>query len=102
MIAKLRQLGHFIDGKAVAGSSGRSAPVYDPALGVAATEVALASAAETRQAIASARTAFPEWSQTPAIRRARVLFKFRDFVEQHAGELAAIITREHGKVLGED
>ncbi len=101
MTAKLRQLGHYIDGKAVAGSSGRSAPVYDPALGVAATEVALASAAETRQAIASARAAFAEWSETPALRRARVLFRFRDLVEQHAGELAALITREHGKVLAD-
>jgi malonate-semialdehyde dehydrogenase (acetylating) / methylmalonate-semialdehyde dehydrogenase len=99
MIAKQRQLGHYVDGKAVPGGSGRSAPVYDPALGVATTEVALASAAETRHAIASARAAFPEWSETPAIRRARVLFRFRDLVEQHAGELAAIITREHGKVL---
>ena len=48
MTAKLQQLGHYVDGKPVAGSSGRSAPVYNPALGVAATEVALASAAETR------------------------------------------------------
>jgi len=101
MIAKLQQLGHYIDGKPVAGSSGRSAPVYNPALGVAATEVALASAEETRNAIASARAAFPEWSETPALRRARVMFKFRDLIEQNAGELAAIITREHGKVLAD-
>ncbi len=101
MTAKLQQLGHYIDGKPAAGGSGRSAPVYNPALGVAATEVALASAAETRQAIASARAAFAEWSDTPALRRARVMFKFRDLIEQHAGELAAIITREHGKVLAD-
>ena len=101
MIAKLQQLGHYIDGKPVAGSSGRSAPVYNPALGVAATEVALASAEETRNAIASARAAFAEWSDTPALRRARVMFKFRDLIEKHAGELAAIITREHGKVLAD-
>ena len=101
MTAKLQQLGHYIDGKPVSGGSGRYAPVYNPALGVAATEVALASAAETRQAIASARAAFAEWSDTPALRRARVMFKFRDLIEQHAGELAAIITREHGKVLAD-
>ena len=57
MTAKLQQLGHYIGGKTVAGSSGRSAPVFNPALGVAATEVALASAAETKRAIASARAA---------------------------------------------
>jgi malonate-semialdehyde dehydrogenase (acetylating)/methylmalonate-semialdehyde dehydrogenase len=101
MTAKLQQLGHYVDGKAVAGTSGRSAPVYNPALGVATTEVALASAAETRAAIAAARAALPEWSDTPALRRARVMFRFRDLVEQHAGELAATITREHGKVLAD-
>jgi malonate-semialdehyde dehydrogenase (acetylating)/methylmalonate-semialdehyde dehydrogenase len=101
MTAKLQQLGHYVDGKAVAGTSGRSAPIYNPALGVATTEVALASAAETRAAIAAARAALPEWSDTPALRRARVMFRFRDLVEQHAGELAATITREHGKVLAD-
>jgi malonate-semialdehyde dehydrogenase (acetylating)/methylmalonate-semialdehyde dehydrogenase len=100
MTSKLQQLGHYVDGKAVAGNSGRTAPVYNPALGVATSEVALASVAETRAAIASARAALPEWSDTPALRRARVMFRFRDLIEQHAGELAAIITREHGKVLG--
>ncbi|HKY91359.1 MAG TPA: CoA-acylating methylmalonate-semialdehyde dehydrogenase [Nevskiaceae bacterium] len=101
MTAKLQQLGHYVDGKAVAGTSGRTAPVYNPALGVATTEVALASAAETRAAIAAARAALPEWSDTPALRRARVMFRFRELVDQHAGELAAIITREHGKVLAD-
>jgi len=101
MTAKLEQLGHYIGGKRVAGRSGRSAPVYNPALGVATTEVALASADETRAAIASARAALPEWSETPALRRARVLFRFRELVERHADELAAILTREHGKVLAD-
>ncbi|MGH8243060.1 MAG: aldehyde dehydrogenase family protein, partial [Steroidobacteraceae bacterium] len=101
MIAKLQQLGHYIGGKDVAGASGRSAPVYDPALGVAAKEVALASAAETRAAIASARGAFAEWSETPPLRRARVMFRFRELVERRTDELAALITREHGKVLAD-
>ena len=55
MTAKIGQLGHYVDGKAVAGNSGRTAPVYNPALGVATSEVALASADETRAAIATAR-----------------------------------------------
>ena len=99
MTGELEQLGHYIDGRRVAGESGRKAPVYNPALGVATTQVALASAAETRAAIAAARAALPEWSDTPALRRARVLFRFRDLIEQHSDELAGILTREHGKVL---
>jgi malonate-semialdehyde dehydrogenase (acetylating)/methylmalonate-semialdehyde dehydrogenase len=101
MTGELEQLGHYIDGRRVAGSSGRKAPVYNPAIGVATTQVALASAAETRTAIASARAALPEWSETPALRRARVLFRLRDLIEQHAEELAGILTREHGKVLAD-
>jgi malonate-semialdehyde dehydrogenase (acetylating) / methylmalonate-semialdehyde dehydrogenase len=101
MIAKLQQLGHYVGGKLVEGGPGRSAPVYNPALGVAATEVALASASETKSAIASARAALSEWSDTPALRRARVMFKFRELIEEQGDELAAIITREHGKVLAD-
>ena len=101
MTAKLEQIGHYIGGRRVAGTSGRSAPVFNPALGVAAMEVALASADETRAAIQSARGALAEWSETPALRRARVLFRFRELIEKHADELAALITREHGKVLAD-
>jgi malonate-semialdehyde dehydrogenase (acetylating) / methylmalonate-semialdehyde dehydrogenase len=101
MTSGLEQLGHYVDGRRVAGRSGRRAPVYNPALGVATTEVALASAEETRAAIASARKALPEWAETPPLRRARVLFRFRDLVERHSDELAAILTREHGKVLAD-
>ncbi|HET8690679.1 MAG TPA: CoA-acylating methylmalonate-semialdehyde dehydrogenase [Steroidobacteraceae bacterium] len=101
MSAKIEQIGHYLDGKRTAGRSGRAAPVFNPALGVAASEVALASADETRAAIASARAAFPGWSETPPLRRARVLFRFRELVEQHAEELAGLITREHGKVLAD-
>jgi malonate-semialdehyde dehydrogenase (acetylating)/methylmalonate-semialdehyde dehydrogenase len=101
MTAKLEQIGHYIGGRRVAGQGGRTAPVFNPALGVATTEVALASAAETRGAIAAARAALPEWSETPPLRRARMMFRFRDLVERHAGDLAAIITREHGKVLAD-
>ncbi len=101
MTAGLEQLGHYIGGRRVAGRSGRTAPVYNPALGVATTEVALASADETRAAIAAARAALPEWSDTPALRRARVLFRLRDLIDRHSEELAAILTREHGKVLAD-
>lgn len=101
MTGELEHLGHYIGGRRVAGTSGRSAPVFNPALGVATTQVALASASEIRAAIAAARAALPEWSDTPALRRARVLFRFRDLIEQHAEEVAGILTREHGKVLAD-
>ena len=101
MTGQLEQLGHYIDGQRVAGTSGRSAPVFNPALGIATLQVALASAAETQAAIASAAKALPEWAATPPLRRARVMFRFRELIEQHSEELASIITREHGKVLSD-
>ncbi|MSQ92890.1 MAG: CoA-acylating methylmalonate-semialdehyde dehydrogenase [Gammaproteobacteria bacterium] len=97
----MEQLGHYIGGQRVAGASGRSAPVFNPALGVATTQVALASAHETRSVIAAARAALPEWSDTPALRRARVLFRFRDLIDKNSEEIAGILTREHGKVLAD-
>ncbi|MDH4260657.1 MAG: CoA-acylating methylmalonate-semialdehyde dehydrogenase, partial [Gammaproteobacteria bacterium] len=101
MTGKPEQFGHYIGGRRVAGASGRSAPVFNPALGVATTQVALASAGETRIAVAAARAALPDWSDTPALRRARVLFRFRDLIERHSEEIAGILTREHGKVLAD-
>ena len=101
MTGELEHLGHYIGGRRVAGSSGRSGPVFNPALGLATTQVAFASANETRLAIAAARAALPDWSDTPALRRARVLFRFRDLIEQHSEEIAGILTREHGKVLAD-
>ncbi|MBF8292419.1 MAG: methylmalonate-semialdehyde dehydrogenase (acylating), partial [Steroidobacteraceae bacterium] len=101
MTGELEQLGHYIGGRRVAGASGRTAPVFNPALGVATTQVALASAIETRSVIATARAALPEWSDTPALRRARVLFRFRDLIDKHSEEIAGILTREHGKVLAD-
>ena len=101
MTGELEQVGHYIGGRRIAGASGRSAPVFNPALGVATTQVALASANETRSIISAARAALPEWSDTPALRRARVLFRFRDLIDKHSEEIAGILTREHGKVLAD-
>ncbi len=101
MTGELEQLGHYIDGRRVAGKSNRIAPVFNPALGVATTQVALASAGETRRAVAAACVALKDWSDTPALRRARVLFRFRDLIERHSEEIAGILTREHGKVLAD-
>ena len=92
---------HFINGKHVAGNSERRSPVFNPATGDIQTEVVLADAKDTRTAIAAARTAFPGWAGTTPLRRARVLFRFRDLIEQHRSELAALITQEHGKLLSD-
>jgi malonate-semialdehyde dehydrogenase (acetylating)/methylmalonate-semialdehyde dehydrogenase len=90
---------HWIDGAARRGASGRSADVYDPALGVVARQVALASEAEVDAAVAAATAAFPAWAATAPQRRARVLFKLQELVERHKNALARLMTREHGKTF---
>jgi malonate-semialdehyde dehydrogenase (acetylating) / methylmalonate-semialdehyde dehydrogenase len=94
-------LSHFIDGKEVKGRSGRFGDVFDPATGAITGKLPLASKAEVESAIAVAQTAFPAWSQTTPLNRARVLFKFKALLERHADEIALAITREHGKVLSD-
>ena len=90
---------HWIDGRLVAGRSGRQQDVYNPATGEAARQVALASADEVNAAVAAAKAAFPKWADTPPIRRARVLNKFLELLNAHRDTLAALITSEHGKVF---
>ena len=91
-------LNHFIAGQSVAGRSGRQSPVYNPALGEVCAQVPLASVEEVDAAVGAAVQAFPGWAATTPLRRARILFKFKELLEAHADELAALITREHGKV----
>lgn len=93
------ELGHHIGGRAVPSTSGRRQPVYNPATGEVARQVALASAEEVSAAVQAAQAAFPAWSDTPPIRRARVMFKFLELMNQHKDTLAAMITSEHGKVF---
>jgi malonate-semialdehyde dehydrogenase (acetylating) / methylmalonate-semialdehyde dehydrogenase len=92
-------IGHHINGRAVASTSGRSQAVYNPATGAVARQVALASAAEVNAAVAAGVAAFPSWSDMPPIRRSRIMFKFLELMNQHRDTLAAIITAEHGKVF---
>jgi malonate-semialdehyde dehydrogenase (acetylating) / methylmalonate-semialdehyde dehydrogenase len=94
-------VGHWIDNKVVESKSGRTAPVYDPALGVETKRVALANGAEINAAIASAKKAFPSWSQTSLAKRQAIIFNFRELLNSRKGELAEIITSEHGKVLSD-
>jgi malonate-semialdehyde dehydrogenase (acetylating) / methylmalonate-semialdehyde dehydrogenase len=92
---------HFINGESVAGDSDRSADVFNPATGDVVTRVDLGGAAVVNQAVLAVACAWPAWSQTSPLRRARVMFRFRELLEQHRGRLAAAITREHGKVLAD-
>ena len=93
------EVGHFIAGRAVASLSGRRQPVYNPATGEVARHVALGGADEVDAAVVAAHASFQGWADTPPIRRARVLFKFLELMNQHRDALAALITAEHGKVF---
>lgn len=90
---------HFINGQVTAGESSQSQDVYNPATGRVTGRVSLASALDVNSAVESAQAAFPAWSDTPPIRRARVLFKFLELLNAHKDELAEAITKEHGKVF---
>ncbi|MDE2137618.1 MAG: CoA-acylating methylmalonate-semialdehyde dehydrogenase [Gammaproteobacteria bacterium] len=91
---------HWIGGRAVCGS-GALLDVFDPATGKVARRVALATAEEVRAAVVSARGAFPAWADTPPVRRARVLARFLQLLNERRDALAALITAEHGKVFAD-
>ncbi|MBP8926613.1 MAG: CoA-acylating methylmalonate-semialdehyde dehydrogenase [Pseudomonadales bacterium] len=95
---KLETPGHFINGVPVADDA-RTQPVFNPATGQVVRHVALASKATVEQAIAAAEAAFPAWRDTPPLKRARIMFRFRELLDQNAAAVAALITEEHGKVL---
>jgi malonate-semialdehyde dehydrogenase (acetylating)/methylmalonate-semialdehyde dehydrogenase len=97
--AGIASIDHWISGRVAKGASGRAADVFNPATGTVTGRVALANAAEVDAAVRSARAAFPAWADTPAVRRARVMFKFLELLNQHRDELARTITAEHGKVF---
>ena len=92
------RVNHWINGARLAGSSGRSGPVYNPATGELAREVDFASVEEVDTAVAAAKAAFPAWRATSLSRRTEILFRIRNLVEEHRAEIAAHLTREHGKV----
>jgi len=93
-------IGHYING-AVSTQAERFSDVFNPAEGVVQARVAQATVQTVDQAVAAAKAAFPEWSEQSTLRRARILFRFKELLDQHHKELAAIITREHGKVLSD-
>jgi malonate-semialdehyde dehydrogenase (acetylating)/methylmalonate-semialdehyde dehydrogenase len=97
----MRDIAHFIDGAAVAGTSGRFGDVFNPNTGEVQARVALASAAEMDAAVASAVRAQQVWSLVNPQRRARVMFEFKRLIERDMNELAEMLSSEHGKVIAD-
>jgi malonate-semialdehyde dehydrogenase (acetylating)/methylmalonate-semialdehyde dehydrogenase len=95
-----RVLGHKIDGRDDTSADG-TLPVHDPATGRIIAMTAIAPAATVKSAVDAAGKAFAKWSQTPAMVRARALFRFREALDGHRDELARLITQQHGKVLSD-
>jgi malonate-semialdehyde dehydrogenase (acetylating) / methylmalonate-semialdehyde dehydrogenase len=95
----MREIGHFIGGKTVSGTSGRFGDVFDPNTGEVQAKVALAKHSEVEHAIANAQAAQPEWAATNPQRRARVMFKFLELVQKEYDSLAKLLSSEHGKTV---
>jgi len=93
----MNTIGHLIGGQMIADES-RTQLVFNPSTGEATRQVALASKATVEQAIAAAEAAYPAWRDTPAIKRARIMFRFKELLEQNADHIARLIGEEHGKI----
>ena len=95
----MSHIGHYINGSAVAGTSGRLQDVFNPATGEVSQQVALASEAEVNEAVAAAHAAWPAWAAMPVLRRARIMDKFKNIVNDRAETLARAISDQHGKTI---
>lgn len=94
-------IGHYLNGRVQDSGSERFSDVFDPATGAVQARVALATRQTVDDAVASALKAFPAWSEQSSLRRARVMFKFKQLLDEHHDELAEMICREHGKVFSD-
>src|ERR1700756_4946417 len=97
----MREIGHFIGGKAGKGTSGRFGDVFNPNTGEVQAKVALAAKSEVEHAIANAQAAFPGWAATNPQRRARVMFKFLELIQTEYDDLARLLSSEHGKTFAD-
>ena len=97
----MNRISHWVDGKVLAGASGRSGVVYNPATGEQSASVDFASVAEVDHVIAVAKAAFPAWRATNLSRRAEVMFNMRELISANRKEIASILSAEHGKVLSD-
>src|SRR5688572_14326436 len=89
----------WINNKPAAASSTRAGDITNPATGAITARVPLCNEADIDNAVVAAKAAFPAWRDTPPLRRARILMKYRELIDSHRDELAALITAEHGKTL---
>lgn len=94
-------VGNFINGAISLSQSQETLPVTNPATGEVIRQVTQSTQEEMLAAISSAHKAFPAWAATPPLRRARVMFKFKELLEKNRTELAKLISSEHGKVLSD-
>src|SRR5204862_3763186 len=97
----VKRISHWIDGKPVAGESGRTGPVYNPATGQQTGEVDFASVEEVDEAVQAAKAAFPAWRAMSLSRRTELFFRIRELMHDRQEEIAKILTSEHGKVLSD-
>ncbi len=100
-MTNLPLLQHWINGAPASGESTRTAPVFDPAIGSPSKNVVLASTADVDTAVAAANAAFPAWRDMSIAKRQNIMFNFRELLHKRSGELAEILTSEHGKVLSD-
>src|SRR5258708_40136956 len=94
----LKHCTHWIGGKPWTGHGGVAGDIYNPATGQITGTVDFASAAEVDAAVQSAADAFGQWRETSLVKRASIMFAFRELVREHSAELAELISSEHGKV----
>ncbi len=100
-LSNLRIIGHYINGEHTAGTSTRLSDVYNPATGKVQAQLRNATVEDVNTAITAAQQAFPAWAATPALRRARIMFKFKALLDECANDLAKAISLEHGKTISD-
>src|SRR5581483_3095256 len=98
---QVKPIHHWIGGKTVEGTSGRSGPVWNPATGEQTGSVDFASVEEVDAAVRAAEEAFKSWRSVSLSRRAELFFRIRELVHEHREDIARILTAEHGKVLSD-
>jgi malonate-semialdehyde dehydrogenase (acetylating) / methylmalonate-semialdehyde dehydrogenase len=98
---ELKRISHWIGGRSVAGESGRSGPVYNPALGRQTGTVDFATPEEVDRAVQAAKEAFASWRTVSLSKRTAIFFRIRDLVDEHREDIARFLTAEHGKVLSD-
>ena len=94
-------LSYFAGGERLTSTSGKFADVYDPSTGEVIAQTPLCTEEEVKRAIEAAKTAYPAWSDTPAIKRVQVLYNFRNLIDKHLDELTRLVCTENGKVWEE-